>query len=115
MPRAALLDWLDSPSQRGIRFAQPFGDWHFHSYEDLAGASRRVAWGLHEAGVGEGEIVAVALRSGPEFVAAHSGTRLAGALPPPVPPPAPFHDAAVSRERAPPLPAARQPSHAIAE
>ena len=115
MPRAALLDWLDSPSQRGIRFAQPFGDWHFHSYEELAGASRRVAWGLLEAGVGEGEIVAVALRGGPEFVAALFGTMLAGAVPAPVAPPAAFHDAAVYREHVARILATAQPSLAIAE
>lgn len=88
-----LLRWLYQPrDDRGINFAGD-RDWRRWSYVDLARHSHRTAGGLGGVGVGEGQRVAVILRTGPDFVAALFGTMVAGATPCPIAPPAAFGDA----------------------
>ncbi|HEU4421791.1 MAG TPA: AMP-binding protein [Pilimelia sp.] len=88
-----LLSWLESPStDQGIRFASPDGSWDFWSYARLAGLAQHTAWALREAGVRDGDVVAVVERSGPAFVGALFGTLLAGAVATPVAPPMTFRD-----------------------
>ncbi len=87
MASAQLLEWLEDPNpNRGIYFAQSGEGWDLWSYARLAEITRRVAHGLTEGGIGEKDVVCLALRSGPEFVATYFGTILAGAVPAPISP-----------------------------
>lgn len=88
-----ILNWLDDPSRdRGIRFLSDDGDWIFHSYEALAATARAMASELCESGVGPNDVVAIAMPNSRKFVDAYYGVLLAGGIPAPVVPPAPFDD-----------------------
>lgn len=89
----SLLKWLDcSSTTRGVYFAQGKDEWLFWSYERLAGSVRQIASALLASGLGEGERVAIVMRSGPEFLASLFGTMLAGATASPMAPPLLFQD-----------------------
>jgi len=91
--KASLLGWLDEPdSNCGIDFAGPGDEWSFVPYTALATQAMRVGEGLRQHGVGEGDRVAVALRSGPEFVATLFGAIRVGASVTPISPPAALGD-----------------------
>ncbi|MFE9403410.1 AMP-binding protein [Streptomyces sp. NPDC006530] len=82
-----LLAWLQAPeAARGIHFSTREGGWYHHSYEELAADARRAAGRLVEAGVRRDDVVALALASGPAFVAAFFATLLVGAVPAPLAP-----------------------------
>lgn len=84
----SLLGWLDDPPpDRGIRFARRDEGWEFRSYARLAGLAHRACRGLLTAGVAPGDVVALAHRAGPAFVASFFGTLLAGATPTVIGPP----------------------------
>ncbi|MEU3502389.1 AMP-binding protein [Streptomyces hundungensis] len=87
MSEGQLLAWLSAPeSALGIHFSTREGGWRHHSYEELAADARRAAGRLVEAGVRRDDVVALALASGPAFVAAFFGALLAGAVPAPLAP-----------------------------
>jgi acyl-CoA synthetase (AMP-forming)/AMP-acid ligase II len=91
---SALLGWLEDPEvDRGIHFAEDAGGWSFRSYAELAGSVAECAGGLEQAGLGTGDVVCIAVPSGPEFVAAFFGTLIAGGTPAPVAPPLIFRSA----------------------
>ncbi|MFI9388806.1 AMP-binding protein [Kutzneria sp. NPDC052558] len=95
-----LLDWLaDPPADRGLRRYDRDGGWTFHPYSELAGQALGMAGRLREDGVGRGDVVAIALGSGPEFVGGYFGALAAGAVPMPVARPMPLQDGAAYRRR----------------
>lgn len=97
---ATLLDWLTEPSEdRGIHFAGPGSTWHFHSYAQLAAATRRMALRLREEGAGPGDAVLVVHRNSPEFVTAFFGSLLIGATPVPMAPLSSYRDPGDLRAR----------------
>jgi acyl-CoA synthetase (AMP-forming)/AMP-acid ligase II len=94
-PGGNLLGWLDRPAdKRGVRFAGRGDSWDFWPYERLARLSNEVAAGLAAGGVRQGDLVVVALRTGPAFVGAFFGVLRAGATMCPVAPPAAFQSRA---------------------
>ena len=98
LPR--LLDWLrNPPGDRGVRCLTESG-WRLCSYDALADRARRTAAGLACSGVGDGAVVTLVQRSGPEFVAALFGAILAGATPSPLAPPQLFQEAGAYAEQA---------------
>ncbi|RDL03112.1 acyl-CoA synthetase (AMP-forming)/AMP-acid ligase II [Streptomyces sp. HB202] len=89
-----LLDWLDQPStERGLYYADSADGWDFWSYRDLAALVLRTAAALRAQGVGQGDVVALVLRSSPGFVAGFFGALAAGATPCSIPPPFAFQRA----------------------
>ncbi|WP_030165026.1 AMP-binding protein [Spirillospora albida] len=59
---SALRDWLDKPNTgRGVHLAADDGGWEFRDYGALAGAARRTAGALIEAGVKPGDVVCLIL------------------------------------------------------
>lgn len=110
-----LLRWLYQPrDDRGINFAEA-RDWCRWSYLDLARHCHRTARGLVRAGAGEGQRVAVVLRTGPDFVAALFGAMAAGATPCPIAPPAAFGDARLYAEHLTGLLAEARPALVLTE
>ena len=87
-----LLSWLDNPSKsRGIYTATSVRDgfdWTFTSYHEISGQAGRIAEAILRSGVREGDVVALAQRAGPEFIASFYGTLMVGATPAPMPVPA---------------------------
>src|SRR5437660_1255011 len=98
--RVGLLDWLsDARSERGIGFALDPGGWEHWDYPRLAMAAHSAAEQLLAGGVRHDEVVAIAIPTGPGFLAAFFGTLLAGATPAPLLPPRPFEDQDAYHER----------------
>lgn len=81
-----LLDWLASPrADAGIFYLGSEGAWERRSYVTTARDVHQAAHGLVEAGLERGGIVALALETGPDFVAGYFGTLLAGGIPTTIP------------------------------
>lgn len=75
-----VLDWVLDPSDdRGIHVYDDAGNWSQTPYTKAALAARRVASAILDRGYAEGEVVAVAQRTGAEMIAALCGAMLAGA------------------------------------
>jgi acyl-CoA synthetase (AMP-forming)/AMP-acid ligase II len=97
--RRSLLDWLTAPEpDKGIRSLEPDGSWRLHSYAELAHRVVGLSARFRELGLPPGSVVAVALASGADFVAAFFAALHAGATPCPVVPPLPFQQTAAYRE-----------------
>jgi acyl-CoA synthetase (AMP-forming)/AMP-acid ligase II len=93
------LSWCVNPEVgHGIYFSGPGDSWDFWGYDRLARLTMDVAGGLTAAGLGDGDVVCLVQRSGPEFVAALFGSMLAGAAASPIAPPALFQDPAAYGE-----------------
>lgn len=93
-----LLEWTLEPSaERGIRFlSRTFlnktDEWQYWSYESLAMLAWRAQDNLVQSGVRVGDVVGLALRTGPEFIGCFFGALLAGAVPSAIAPPATLQD-----------------------
>lgn len=95
---SALLGWLSDPrSDREIRFADEGNGWRRHSYDEVAARTHSAGLQLREAGVRRGEVVAIVLPTGVDFVAAFYGTLVVGATPCPVSPPTYFSEPSAYR------------------
>lgn len=98
--RPGMLDWLEDPTDgRAMRFARDDDGWDEWSYARLATATHSAAEQLRAAGVGEGDVVAVVIPSGPVFTAAYFAALAAGATPAPLIPPTMFEDEAAYHAR----------------
>ncbi|WP_199434078.1 AMP-binding protein [Qaidamihabitans albus] len=87
-----LTAWLRAPAaDRGVRFAHRDG-WDHWSYPRLAGLTRRFAATYRSMRIGDGDVVALLLGTGPEFVAAFYAAAVVGAAAAPVAPPPLFGD-----------------------
>lgn len=75
-----LRHWLaDPPPAYGAHFATSDFNWERWSYPELAALARRFAAGLRRRGIGQGDVVLLAQRASPRFVAALFGSWAAGA------------------------------------
>lgn len=87
MEQREFTAWLRSPRESaGIRFAHRDG-WDHWPYPRLAGLAGRFAEAYRSEGVREGDVVAILLGTGPEFVAALYAAAAVGAAAAPVAPP----------------------------
>ncbi|EHR61697.1 AMP-binding protein [Saccharomonospora cyanea] len=94
MEQREFTAWLRSPREStGIRFAHRDG-WDHWPYPRLAGLAGRFAAVYRSEGVREGDVVAILLDTGPEFVAALYAAAAVGAAAAPVAPPPLFGPAA---------------------
>ncbi len=83
--RRGLLDWLDAPvAGRGLRFADDRGGWELWEYPRLAGLVAEAAERIELERTRATGPVAIAVPSGPEFVAAFLGSLVAGHTPSPL-------------------------------
>jgi acyl-CoA synthetase (AMP-forming)/AMP-acid ligase II len=98
--KAMLLSWADNPSPgRGIHTAvdkRGGFDWTFTSYYEIRDQAYRIGQAILRSGVREGDVVALAQRAGPAFIASFFGALMAGATPAPVPIPAVYQTDAYS-------------------
>jgi fatty-acyl-CoA synthase len=83
--RRGLLDWLDAPvAGRGLRFADDHGGWELWEYPRLARLIAEAAERIELERARPTGPVAIAIPSGPEFVAAFLGSLIAGHTPSPL-------------------------------
>jgi acyl-CoA synthetase (AMP-forming)/AMP-acid ligase II len=95
---SSLTHWIESPdADRGIHFVQSRTTSELWSYARLADLCCKVAAGLAAEGVRRGDVVVIAQRSGPGFVAGLFGSLLLGATPSPVAAPMVFRTEAAER------------------
>ncbi|MFN7942189.1 MAG: AMP-binding protein [Thermoanaerobaculia bacterium] len=90
-PATTLLDWLARAAGRddvGLRFVDRAERESFVSWREVAERARRVAAGLAALGVSGGQVIAIVLPTGADFMAAFFGALAAGAVPAPLYPPA---------------------------
>ena len=84
----SLTGWLTQPSQdSGVHLAEAADGWRFVTYQELAGAARRVAAALAADGVRPGDIVCVLMPTGYPALSAIFGAWAAGATVCPIVPP----------------------------
>lgn len=96
--RVGLLDWLDDPKpERGVWFLSA-RRWERVGYDRLAAHVAEAASWVTEVGVRPGEVVALVLPNGVEFVAAYCGVLAAGGVPCPLPVPGALGGAAQYRD-----------------
>jgi acyl-CoA synthetase (AMP-forming)/AMP-acid ligase II len=86
-----VLDWLSRPrDDRGLRLLGPDGDWHFHSYTDLARSVHRVSARLRAVGAEPGDVVSLIQADPLTFIASFWGVLAAGMVPSPLATPLSF-------------------------
>ena len=85
LPRHGLLDWLEQPTaDRGLHFADEDGGWDFVDYPRLARLVAEAAERIEAQRTRDAGPIAIALPSGPQFVAAFLGSLVAGHTPSPL-------------------------------
>ena len=85
LPRHGLLDWLEQPAaDRGLHFAEEDGSWSFWDYPRIARLVAEAAERIEAQRTRETGPIAIALPSGPQFVAAFLGSLVAGHTPSPL-------------------------------
>lgn len=82
-----LLQWLETPNQRGVHVAEGDDRWSYHSYADLSVDVRGFAAGLAATGAEPGEVVSLMVAEPRNFIVAFMGTLAAGMVPSPLAPP----------------------------